>query len=149
MTEISHDFGDGNGPVPARHHANGGGIVALTATVADTAYVGPNARVFDNARVYGNAWVYGNARVYGNTQVYDNAEVFGNARVYDNARVSGNAQVYGDAQVYGNVTQAPGGIIDNRGEVCVLFTEGFIAEYPTYEAALAAATMIYYSGAKE
>lgn len=34
------DFEDGNGPVPAHQHSNGGGWVADTATVADTAYVG-------------------------------------------------------------------------------------------------------------
>jgi hypothetical protein len=44
------DFEDGNGPVPAKKHSNGGGWVADTATVADTAYVGPDARVFGNAR---------------------------------------------------------------------------------------------------
>ena len=58
MTQF--DFGDG--PVPAHQHANGGGWVADTASVAVTAYVGPDARVYDNARVSGNARVYGDAR---------------------------------------------------------------------------------------
>jgi hypothetical protein len=49
------DFGDGNGPVPAHKHVNGGGWVADTAYVADTAFVGPEALVYGSARVYGNA----------------------------------------------------------------------------------------------
>jgi carbonic anhydrase/acetyltransferase-like protein (isoleucine patch superfamily) len=75
------DFEDGNGPVPAKKHSNGGGWVADTATVAETAFVGPDARVFGNARVYGYALVYGNARVYGYALVYGNARVFGDAEV--------------------------------------------------------------------
>jgi hypothetical protein len=63
------DFGDGNGPVPAHKHSNGGGWVADTATVADTAYVGPNARVYGYARVYENAQVYGYARLFGSVRV--------------------------------------------------------------------------------
>ena len=46
-----HDFKDGNGPVPAHQHLNGGGWVADTASVDETAYVGPDARVFGNAKV--------------------------------------------------------------------------------------------------
>ena len=59
-----HDFQDGNGPVPAHQHANGGGWVA------DTAKVEPSAQVFSNAQVCGNAQVSGNARVC------DNADIF-------------------------------------------------------------------------
>lgn len=88
------DFQDGNGAVPAHQHANGGGWVANTATVADTAFVGPNARV------YGNAWVIGNTRVAGNACVYGNAVISENACVGDNAEVSGNACVYNE-----NVTE--------------------------------------------
>ena len=69
------DFDDGNGPVAAHQHPNGGGWVADTAKVADTSYVGPDA------------WVYGNA------------EVSGTARVYGDAQVSGTARVSGDAWV--------------------------------------------------
>ena len=54
MSETTYDFNDGNGPVPAHRHSNGGGWVADTATVADTAYLGPTAHVYGNARVYGD-----------------------------------------------------------------------------------------------
>ena len=57
MTETSFDFHDGNGPVPAHQHANGGGWVADCAVVGAEAYVGPEARVSGEARVFGNARV--------------------------------------------------------------------------------------------
>ena len=76
------DFNDGNGPVPAQKHPNGGGWVADTATVADTAYVGRNAKV------YGNSWVCVDAKVFGDTKVYENARVYENAKVFGNATVS-------------------------------------------------------------
>ena len=60
---MEYDFEDGNGPVPAHKHPNGGGWISDTATVSATAYVGNNARVCGDARVYGDALVYGNARV--------------------------------------------------------------------------------------
>ena len=81
MTNTHFDFGDGNGPVPAHRHPNGGGWVADTAKVYETSYVGPDA------------------------QVYDDATVSGNARVYDNAKVSGDACVSGDAWVAGDETE--------------------------------------------
>ena len=67
------DFGDGNGPVPAHKHPNGGGWVADTATVDETAYVGAEAQVFCDAKVYGNAVVFGNAWVSSDAEVCGNA----------------------------------------------------------------------------
>mgnify|MGYP000291848002 CR=1 FL=1 len=114
------DFGDGNGPVPAHRHPNGGGWVADTATVDDTAYVGLDARVFgqakvqNRARVEGTAWVFGmarikndawlnqNARVSGKATVQSRARVYGNAVVTDAAFVGGCAWVFDDALVGGN-----------------------------------------------
>ena len=64
-----HDFEDGNGPVPARRHGNGGGWVACTATVEDTAYIGGNARVDGEARVTGEALVTGKAYIGGKALV--------------------------------------------------------------------------------
>ena len=89
----THDFNDGNGPVPAHRHSNGGGWVADTAKVDASAHVGPDAKVYGYAHVYGNARVFGNARVYGNAQVY------GDAQLYGYAWVGGNARVYGDNNV--------------------------------------------------
>ena len=47
----TYNFNDGNGPVPAHQHTNGGGWVADTATVDEKAFVGPNALVSGNAKV--------------------------------------------------------------------------------------------------
>ena len=76
------DFQDGEGPVAAHKHSNGGGWVADT------------ARVYGNALVYGNARVDGDALVYGNARVYDTARVYGNARVYGIMRSDGYCFVY-------------------------------------------------------
>lgn len=97
----TYDFGDGNGPVPAHQHANGGGWVADTATVEDRAYVGPNAQV------YGSARVCGEARVYGSARVSDSALVCGEARVCDSARVCGEALVCDSAWVTEVCTRDP------------------------------------------
>jgi len=69
MTETSFDFHDGNGPVPAHQHANGGGWVADCAVVDAEAYVGPEARVSGEAQVFGKAQVLGEARVFGKARV--------------------------------------------------------------------------------
>lgn len=87
------DFKDGNGPVPAHQHPNGGGWVADTATVADTAYVNPNAKVFGNAVVSDYAVISGYAKVFSNARVFDNAKVSGNAQVSGNARVFGSTKI--------------------------------------------------------
>ena len=96
MTNTHFDFEDGNGPVPAHRHPNGGGWVADTAKVYETSYVGPDAQVYGDATVYGdagvssNAWVYDNATVSGNDTVSGNAQVSSNARVYDIEVVNGD-----------------------------------------------------------
>jgi hypothetical protein len=97
------DFGDGNGPVPARRHLNPdgseGGWVADTATVEPTAYLGPASSVFGHARVCGHARVYGDASVFGHAELFADAQVYGHAWVYGHAKVSGTARVYGRASV--------------------------------------------------
>ena len=59
------DFQDGNGPVPAHRHPNGGGWVADTATVEETAFVGPDARVSGSALVEGGVQLLGDTRISG------------------------------------------------------------------------------------
>ena len=55
--QLTFDFKDGNGPVSAHQHANGGGWVADTATVEPNAWVSGDAWVYGDARVSGDAWV--------------------------------------------------------------------------------------------
>jgi UDP-3-O-[3-hydroxymyristoyl] glucosamine N-acyltransferase len=92
------DFQDGNGPVPAHQHPNGGGWVADTATVDETVYVGPDAQVFGNARISDNVAIFDRSKVFGNAQVHMKAMVFGNARVYDEAVISGAGWVIFDSK---------------------------------------------------
>jgi len=96
------DFNDGNGPVPAHQHKNGGGWVADSATVERTAMVSGDARVYGHALVSGTALVSGDARVYGHARVSGTAMVYGTALVYGDARVSGDALVSGNARVSGD-----------------------------------------------
>jgi len=99
----THDFNDGNGPVPAHQHANGGGWVADTVVIDNTAYVGPDAKVFGNAWICNDAWVYESARVFGQALIDDEAQVFGQAQVSGDARVHSSARVYGSATLSGSV----------------------------------------------
>ena len=57
MKAQTHDFRDGNGPVPSHIHTKGGGWVADTAYVDKSAHIGPDAQVFGDARVFGDAQV--------------------------------------------------------------------------------------------
>lgn len=103
-TPTTHDFGDGNGPVPAYRHLNPadqsrGGWVAETAYVAETVTVGDTAAVFGHARVGERAIIADRARVFGMAVVYGNALVYGNAKVCGGARVCRNAEVFGNARV--------------------------------------------------
>lgn len=110
-TPQTFDFGDGNGPVPARRHTNParnnttgnvGGWVACSAYVAPTATVGPMATVYGKGSVYGKAKVLGQASVYGSGTLSDNAEIRDYAQVYGTANVEGQATVSYKAKVYGN-----------------------------------------------
>jgi len=85
---------------PGAPHANGGGWVASTATVAETAYVGPNAQVLGNAVVTGNARIEdfaiikGSAAIGGSANVKDNAIVGGSSKLTANVMVEKSARVY-------------------------------------------------------
>lgn len=96
-----HDFGDGNGPVPAHQHWNPDG--SLGGWVADTAFVGKKAFVGPEAQVFGSADVVGRARIEDRAQVYDEAKVKDRARVSGNAKVFGNASVFDSAILDSNV----------------------------------------------
>jgi len=117
------DFLDGNGPVPAHRHPNGGGWVADTATVDSSEFVGPDAKVFGEAQVYGkarvsdSALVSGSARVYGEARVFGSALVFHSARVYDEARVFHSALVYDEARVYGSAGVYGSAWVANKSKV--------------------------------
>lgn len=84
------DFGDGQGLVPFSFHANGGGKVALTASVEDTVYVGSGCLVYGYAQIKGEVRLEGRVRVDG--EKYPN-EV--STLIEDRVRLSGQAHVSG------------------------------------------------------
>jgi len=89
----THDFGLGDGEVPAHRHPNGGGWVADSATVAPTARVGEHASVSGHAIVSGYAVIGEQAIVSGHASVGEQAIVSGHAIVGGRAIVSGRAIV--------------------------------------------------------
>lgn len=98
-TEAAFDFAVASGELHAvqpadvvtvegrqyRRHANGGGLVEVTAFAAPTVFVGPNARVEDHAIVLGEV------------EVRDTALVGGYALVADRCVISKKSCVGGDA----------------------------------------------------
>lgn len=76
-------------------HANGGGWVSSSATVAASVFVGPKAVVRGNANLSGKVRVEGNAWVE-NATLSDNVVVSGNAQVFGGT-ISGSAQVTDNA----------------------------------------------------
>jgi hypothetical protein len=99
MDKLLHDFRDGNGPVPAHRHKNGGGMVADTATVSDDstvgfyAEVGGNAIVVNGCKVLDRSRVYGNAFVSNGVTLEDNTEAFGTAELKYEIVLFGNNKV--------------------------------------------------------
>ncbi len=77
--ETMFDFEDGNGPVPAHRHRNGGGWVADSATVA------PTVSVEEGALVYGGATVCDTVRLGPGTRVYGRALLEGSLILYRGA----------------------------------------------------------------
>lgn len=102
------DFKDGNGPVPAHRHVNGGGWVADTASVSDTAYVGFDAHVYGYATVDDFAVISEAADVSGFSIVCDAAYVHGKSVIKgsciiaDNAEITGNTFFAGHFQIGGD-----------------------------------------------
>jgi len=134
-----HDFGDGNGLVPAHRHRNPdgtfGGWVANTAYVSIESYVTAHSEVFGKARVYRGAKIRYFSKVYDSAEVYNGAEVRDHAQVFGNARVHGaNTEVHTDALVYGDAEVSGGALVRCGAEV--------------YERAVVRGYVVVYGGAK-
>lgn len=138
MTEDGlFDFKDGNGPVAAHRHPNGGGWVAETAYVSDTARVTGSAvvfhdakvtdsvRILENARVFGNAEVRNYAHVFGFAWVHKGAMIFDSVRVYGRARVS-NAWITGCAQIKSEIGVGLNGATFSCGQFTATVNDSFI-----------------------
>lgn len=95
-------------------HANGGGWVQNSATVANSVYVGPHAMVLGNANISGQVRIE-------NTALVKNATMSGQVNVLDNAFVdrgnySGNAVIRGQGFAE-NVTMSQNALIGMRAKV--------------------------------
>lgn len=88
-----------------RVHENGGGLVAMTATVARTVYVAKNARIRDRAIVVGAV------------RLFDQSVVEEGAIVADSCTLRGDSSVGGEAVVRGGVTLAGRARIDGDARV--------------------------------
>ena len=92
-----------------REHPNGGGLVAVSATVAPNVYVGPHAMVKDRAIVVGSVRLFDRSIVEGASIVADmgtlrdDASIGGDAIVRGQVTLAHHARVDGDARVNGGV----------------------------------------------
>jgi carbonic anhydrase/acetyltransferase-like protein (isoleucine patch superfamily) len=127
-----------------RIHANGGGWVANSATVASTVYVGPkaivrgNSNISGNVRIDGTAWVEG-ATVRDNVVIDGNANIWmgtysGNAHITDNAvlnqcTVSGTALIKQNALEWG-VTLGNAVVVGGDAEIGNCSTNGVYLQVP-------------------
>jgi carbonic anhydrase/acetyltransferase-like protein (isoleucine patch superfamily) len=96
-------------------HANGGGFVQNTATVASTVYVGPYAMVLGNSKVSGTVRIDNTALVQ-NSTLSGSAIVQDNAFVIDGSVLSANALVKGQAYV-DKCTIYDNAVVDMRAHV--------------------------------
>jgi NDP-sugar pyrophosphorylase family protein len=87
-----HDFGDGNGPVKAKIHFNGGGIVADTATVDNKAYVSSCSFVYGNATVGAFTVINLGSRVSGNSIISEYSRI-NYSRICDQSFIAKNSYV--------------------------------------------------------
>jgi hypothetical protein len=99
MNSFFHNFLDGNGPVPARIHSNGGGIVADTATVSDDSVVGPQAVVYGNAIVMNKCKIIDDSKVYGTAFVSNEVVLEDRVEVFGTAEVKNGLVLFGDCKV--------------------------------------------------
>ena len=117
------------GGAPGGLHANGGGFVAHTATVANSAYVGVHAQVCQWAQVLDSARIMDLAKVLGAAKVYDSAEVenwatisgtakvYGFAKVSNYAKVAHSSQVYDQARIYGSARVSGSAKVYNQAKI--------------------------------
>lgn len=99
MSSFLHDFEDGEGPVSAHFHLNGGGIVADTATVSSDSIVSPNASVGGRAMVLNKTKILDHSRVYGNAYVANEVSIEDRVRVFGTAEVKNGLVLFGDCVV--------------------------------------------------
>ena len=98
-------------------HANGGGWVADSASVADSVYVAPGAMVLGTAKVSGNVRIEDHAIVAGSATVQDNAVICGHAVVDGGGMIYDNGWKFGSVTVSGNAVVADSAVVSGLCEI--------------------------------
>jgi carbonic anhydrase/acetyltransferase-like protein (isoleucine patch superfamily) len=114
-SDITYDFDDGLGPVPAYRHPNGGGWVSETAQVEKTATVGPQARVHGYAVIRDFAVINERADVSGYCVVKDYATIRGNSVVKGTCEISGKAVIAGEVFLSGHIRIGGNTVLEGKG----------------------------------
>ena len=91
--QLTRNFRDGRGQVPASKHPNGGGWVAASASVGEEVHVGPNAVVFGHAHISG-----GNIRISGNVRISGHARIHSD----EGAEIT---LIHGDVEMYSHLEE--------------------------------------------
>ena len=88
--------------VPVQRHANGGGTVALTASVGDSVFVDAASSICEDARISGDARVINGTIIRGSIDIMGQAVISGSnvsgtvfiyASQIRNSNISGNAEI--------------------------------------------------------
>lgn len=91
-----------------RIHQNGGGLVALTAHVADSVYVAPRATIKDRAIVVGSVRLFDRAVIEDQAVVADACTLRGESSVGGEAILRGSVQLSHEARADGNARLSGG-----------------------------------------
>lgn len=100
-----------SGEAAFARHPRGGGLVALTARVADCVFVGPDARVENEAQVLGEYHIVDTAIVGGHSRL------MGHGRVQNSARVDGHAVLLGWVRLSHSVHITGHAVLDGKLEI--------------------------------
>jgi len=104
------DFLDGRGHVPARRHPNGGGMVALSASVDPSVFLSSDSMVFGHAQVRGNVRITGGASIQGDllpggisTLIEDDVKIVGAVKIRGAVLLRNSANIRGPVWMSGTV----------------------------------------------
>ncbi|MEY2340934.1 hypothetical protein AB4090_02355 [Acidithiobacillus sp. IBUN Pt1247-S3] len=99
MNVVLHDFGNGDGPIPARKHKNGGGWVSTEATVHPDARIENEAMVIGRARLGPQAVLRDQSSIVGDVQITGEALLEDRASIKDRVRIDGAIAMSGSSTI--------------------------------------------------
>lgn len=130
QVQQSGGYSKGSGHI----HANGGGWVADSASVADSVYVGPDAMVLGNATLTGNVRVEDHAIVANSVTASDQVIISGHAVVDGGGMIYDNGWVFGSVTLSGNALIGDSAVVSNSCKVsgnAKILQKAFLAEAVT------------------